>query len=77
MWEVAAERETQKIDLTGCARCCDADHEDLVFERLDQPMVSGTDGTTWEWWATCPTSGQPILMRTEKAEDQVFACRRG
>lgn len=76
LFRVAAKRDTQTIDLTGCARCGGAGHEGLVFERLDRPMVAATDGTTWAWWASCPTTGQPILMRETERTDQVFACRR-
>lgn len=74
LFVMADSRETQTIDLTGCARCDSAGHKAVSFERFDQPMV-GPDGTTWDWWAACPTNGQPILMRTS-GPAPVFACRR-
>lgn len=48
--------------LDGCARC-GGDHEDLNFQRLDQPMeISGVQFTHW---GTCPETGSPILLRVD------------
>ncbi|MGH2940340.1 MAG: hypothetical protein ACRDPE_19715 [Solirubrobacterales bacterium] len=65
----------QIIDMTGCARCDSEGHDQVRFEKLENPMM-GPDGTVWEWWAACPTNGQPIMMREPADGDRVFACRR-
>jgi hypothetical protein len=59
-----SEREIRSVDMNGCARCEEGPHPGVIFERLDHP-VEDADGTAWDWWATCPTTGQPILMRDE------------
>lgn len=45
-----------------CARC-GQDHDDLHYKKFVNPIYDD-DGTEWGWWATCPTTGDPILMRT-------------
>ncbi len=42
--------------LVSCERC-GQDHDGVVFKKLDHPVRDLTH------WATCPTNGQPILMR--------------
>lgn len=46
--------------LKNCARC-NGDHE-IQWQWLTRP-VEDSDGSLWEYWAPCPTNGQPILMR--------------
>ena len=53
--------------LLNCARC-GGDHEAISYEKLHNPITDG-DGTVWDWWAACPTNGQPILMREEVKHD--------
>lgn len=48
------------IDVRGCARC-GSDHASLPFLRLQRPMEDN-DGVAWTHWATCPTTGEPILL---------------
>lgn len=48
--------------LSGCARCGD-DHEDLPTVLFWRPIEDHEDGFFWRWWATCPTTGDPILIR--------------
>lgn len=48
---------TRKVG--GCARCGD-DHEDLDEIAFWRPSEDA-DGV-WRWWATCPTTGDPILI---------------
>lgn len=46
-------------DVRWCARC-GGDHPNLTFERLDR-HVDGDPPMTH--WASCPATGEPILMR--------------
>lgn len=46
--------------LRHCARC-GGDHDDLQYKRFVNPI--GDEEGVWAWWATCPTTGDPILMR--------------
>lgn len=50
--------------VTHCARCGE-DHPkgSLTYKRFQRPVVD-EDGTIWNYWATCPTNGDPILGRT-------------
>ena len=43
-----------------CARC-GHDHANLLFRKFEYPIVDCND-LTWDWWATCPQTGDPILM---------------
>ncbi len=44
------------VNVLSCARC-GRDHKSVPFESI-------TDATAWfKYWATCPTNGQPILVR--------------
>lgn len=61
------ERENRQWDVHHCARC-GQDHERLTYTRFIRP-VEDTDGTVWDWWATCPTTGDPILARQIDVED--------
>lgn len=54
--------------LRGCARC-GHDHSDILWMPLTQP-VEDPDGTKWTHWASCPTNGQPILMRATEEEPE-------
>lgn len=51
----------RKWSVTGCARC-GANHTKLRFKQAKNPII-GEDGTTWEWWALCPNTGDPVLLR--------------
>lgn len=56
--------KTMTIDICGCQRC-QQNHRDVKFQRLANP----TDD--WRWWATCPVTRQPILLRVvEEPEDK-------
>jgi hypothetical protein len=54
-------------DLVGCARCLGDGHDGLEFRRLTHPIIlnGGIEATRW---ATCPTTGEPILWATVKVE---------
>lgn len=51
----------RKWSVTGCARC-GANHTKLRFKQAKNPIID-EDGTTWEWWALCPNTGDPVLLR--------------
>lgn len=48
-------------DLHRCARC-GTDHTSLVFNAFKRPVVDD-DGTVWHYWATCPITGDPVMLR--------------
>ena len=48
--------DRKKIAIRRCARC-GKNHDALEFQRFRRPPASG-----FEWWALCPTNGEPILM---------------
>jgi hypothetical protein len=50
------------ITIRGCARC-HGDGHTLEFEPLLHP-VEENDGSVLTHWATCPATGQPILLGT-------------
>jgi hypothetical protein len=49
--------------IQSCARC-EGVHENLPHFRFKQPFAPAELGFTWEFWATCPTTGDPILVST-------------
>ena len=51
-------RKTQQVTTTvySCQRCSQ-NHEDMVFHELYNSMDD------WRYWATCPITKQPILLR--------------
>lgn len=57
---------TLKVNVKKCARC-EMDHDQLEFTPLTRPMVVEFHGTSvsYQWWAWCPTNGEPIVMYTE------------
>jgi len=51
------------IDLVGCARCDGEGHPGLTFRPLTFPLEQeGAEPLTH--WASCPTNGEPILLKT-------------
>lgn len=51
--------------VAGCARC-GGTHETLDWKRFDRPAPS--DEGTYTAWATCPTSGDPILFEVREVQ---------
>lgn len=49
------------INVKRCARC-EQDHQALPLKKFGRP-IEDTDGTVWAWWATCPITGEPILVQ--------------
>jgi len=47
----------QAVD--NCARC-GGDHV-LLFKQFARP-IEDSDATLWTHWATCPATGDPILL---------------
>lgn len=62
--------EARTLSIVGCARCHGDGHADLRFESLDHPVEAGMDKEgdliVFEWWAPCPTNGQPILLAVKE-----------
>lgn len=53
--------------LVGCARCHGDGHDLLWFRKLRYPAEvkaanDTVDDVVFSHWATCPTTGEPILM---------------
>lgn len=48
------------IDIQGCARCDGEGHLGLTFHRLRHPVE--LQGCALTHWATCPTTGEPIML---------------
>jgi hypothetical protein len=46
-------------DIRNCARC-DGKHAALLFHKMQRSFQ--VIGSEWQWWATCPTTGDPILL---------------
>jgi hypothetical protein len=53
--------EFTKSGVLHCARC-GQDHEAVEWHKFQRP-IEDDDGTVWGYWATCPTTGDPILGR--------------
>ncbi len=53
--------------LSHCSRC-GRDHANLRFVPFINPVIDA-DGSVDTHWASCPTNGDPILLRkTEESE---------
>lgn len=52
-----------------CARC-GRDHDGVIFYEFGRPIVD-SDGTVWDWWGLCPTTGDPILLRSVDSEKSI------
>lgn len=50
--------------LEDCDRCGE-DHEQVPTERLNSPFDPDYADGRWTYWALCPDTHQPILLRTE------------
>lgn len=46
--------------LHNCARC-GMNHAELIFREFKHPVVENR--LTYRWWASCPMTDEPILMR--------------
>jgi hypothetical protein len=45
------------VDVKHCARCGAKVHPGVKFQKLRRPAKE------FNWWASCPKTGEPILMR--------------
>jgi hypothetical protein len=54
------------LPVIHCARCGE-NHEALAYVKFDRP-IQDEDGTAWWYWATCPTTNDPVLMRSANDE---------
>lgn len=48
-------------DIEKCARCAGA-HTGLEFKLLTRPLSPPEVFWAWEYWAPCPTNGEPVLF---------------
>lgn len=55
------------IDLVGCARCDGDGHRNLTFKKF---MLPAGEDDEWTHWATCPMTGEPILMGFFDEDDE-------
>lgn len=49
------------IGIRHCARC-NGDHPRITFHPFKQ-SITDKAATEWTHWASCPETGEPILMR--------------
>jgi hypothetical protein len=49
------------FSVTGCARC-GGDHVELAAVEFQRPPKD--EDEEWSHWATCPETGEPILIVT-------------
>jgi hypothetical protein len=59
-----------KIDVKHCARC-QQDHNQLEFKEFTINPIEYSDGTVWNYWALCPVTQEPILLKIRETGDQV------
>jgi hypothetical protein len=52
------------VEVTGCARCHGEGHW-LMFYPLTFPVELDDGGPSLTHWATCPATGEPVLMGIE------------
>lgn len=57
--------ESKVVAVKNCARCGQNHPDGLEFKQFLQPVIDD-DGTVWNYWATCPVTGDPILMKWGK-----------
>lgn len=51
-------------DVLNCARCRE-DHQMMEFRRFQRPIID-SDNTVWNFWGSCPTTKEPVLLRIEE-----------
>lgn len=61
-------KRTRRLNIHNCSRC-GSTHLDITAKKFDRP-IEDTDGTIWDWWATCPTTGDPIIARNLESEEE-------
>lgn len=50
----------ETLSVINCARC-GGEHHDLPLKYFEIPIIDPED--TWDSWAMCPVSGDPILVQ--------------
>lgn len=56
-------------DVRNCARR-GGNHPKVVFRKLTQAMSPlDAGGRSWQFWAPCPSNGEPIMMQVTTAAD--------
>lgn len=59
------DHDMMRVDVIQCSRC-GKDHTGIIFNVFLQPPKTNDD-VDWDWWGTCPNTGDPILMTTTEA----------
>ena len=49
------------VNITGCKRC-GGDHPRMEFHSV------ANSSDVFNWWATCPATGQPLLIKITEPE---------
>lgn len=53
------------ITIHRCARY-GQDHVNLEFKEFTQNPIEDSDGTIWNYWALCPITNEPILLKKQE-----------
>lgn len=60
---MAMKKENELVTtVQNCARCGET-HEDLSFTKFSKYPIEDIDGTVYNYWALCPITREPILLR--------------
>lgn len=49
------------VKVNNCARC--SENHDLNFIEFSKNPIEDSDGTIWNYWAICPNTNEPILLK--------------
>lgn len=58
-------KENKLVDVYNCARC-EKNHKQLNFKRFSKNPIFDSDMTLWDYWTLCPTTNDPILLKTQE-----------
>ncbi len=58
------EKVTILVDVKQCARCSQ-DHDQLKFNLFISPILD-SNFSVWNYWALCPVTQEPILLRIQE-----------
>lgn len=57
------------MSLKACARC-HGPHDRIVFKPFTHEVPADDDKPSWTHWATCPTTGEPVLLRVTVPDER-------
>lgn len=58
------EHTYKEVSIESCARC-GGNHQKLWFKKMSEPFVED-NGVVWGWWASCPLTHDPIMLRVQE-----------